>query len=83
MQQLLGKTRYDQLIVNTVISTSEFELATRQARETGRDLEDVLIDEFGIGVAQIGEALASFRGEIRGLQGRADQADGSAEKSQA
>ena len=62
MQQLLGKTRYDQLIVNTVISTSEFELATRQARETGRDLEDVLIDEFGIGVAQIGEALASFFG---------------------
>jgi len=62
MQQLLGKTRYDQLIVNTVISTSEFELATRRARETGRDLEDVLIDEFGIGVAQIGEALASFFG---------------------
>jgi len=60
MQQLLGKTRYDQLIVNAAISTSEFELATRRARETGRDLEEVLIDEFGIGVMQIGEALASF-----------------------
>ncbi|SFU57691.1 Type II secretory pathway ATPase GspE/PulE or T4P pilus assembly pathway ATPase PilB [Nitrosomonas eutropha] len=62
MQQLLGKTRYDQLIVNAVISTSEFELATRRARETGRDLEDVLIDEFGISVMQIGEALAGFFG---------------------
>jgi len=62
MQQLLGRTRYDQLIVNAVISASEFELATRQARETGRDLEDVLIDEFGISVTQVGEALAVFFG---------------------
>ncbi len=62
MQQLLGRTRYDQLIVNALISASEFELATRQARETGRDLEDVLIDEFGISVTQAGEALAVFFG---------------------
>lgn len=60
MQQLLGRTRYDKLIVNSAISTSEFELATKRARETGRDLEDVLLDEFGIETAQIGEALAAF-----------------------
>lgn len=72
MQQLLGKTRYDQLIVNSVIRTSEFELATRRARETGRDLEEVLIDEFDVGVAQIGEALASFFG-VRYESYRADR----------
>ncbi|MBE7526893.1 MAG: Flp pilus assembly complex ATPase component TadA [Burkholderiales bacterium] len=60
MQQILGRTRYDQLIVDALISASEFELATRQARETGHDLEDVLIDEFGVSVAQVGEALATF-----------------------
>jgi len=60
MQQILGRTRYDQLIVDALISASEFELATRQARETGHDLEDVLIDEFGVSVAQVGEALAAF-----------------------
>lgn len=62
MQQLLGRTRYDELIVNHLISTSEFELATRQARESGHDLEDVLIDEFSVSVVQVGEALASFYG---------------------
>lgn len=61
-QQLLGRTRYDQLIADAVISTTEFELATRQARETGRSLEDILIDEFGIKPAQVGEALAAFSG---------------------
>ncbi len=60
MQQILGRTRYDQLIVDALISASEFELATRQARETGHDLEDVLIDEFGVSVVQVGEALAAF-----------------------
>lgn len=60
MQQILGRTRYDQLIVDALISASEFELATRQAREMGHDLEDVLIDEFGVSVAQVGEALAAF-----------------------
>ncbi|MCC6916308.1 GspE/PulE family protein [Nitrosomonas sp.] len=62
MQQLLGRTRYDALIINNLISASEFELATRQARESGCDLEDVLIDEFSVSVAQVGEALAIFYG---------------------
>lgn len=62
MQQLLGRTRYDQLIINALISANEFERAIRRARETGHDLEDVLIDEFGISVTQMGEALAVFFG---------------------
>lgn len=61
-QQLLGKTRYDHLIIEDVITAAEFALATRQARETSRNLEDVLIDQFAIKPAQIGKALASYFG---------------------
>ncbi|SDX95732.1 GspE/PulE family protein [Nitrosomonas sp. Nm33] len=59
-QQLLVKSRYDHLISDAVISASELELAARSAREKGCDLEDVLIDEFRISPAQIGEALADY-----------------------
>lgn len=71
-QQLLGKTRYDHLITEDIISAAEFALATRQARETGRNLEDVLIDQFGIKPEQIGHALASFFG-VRYEPFRADR----------
>ncbi|MBP6057851.1 MAG: GspE/PulE family protein [Nitrosomonas sp.] len=57
--QLL-KSKYDYLIFDAVISAAEFELATRSARKKGCDLEDVLIDEFQIGLPLIGKALASF-----------------------
>ncbi|SDH09291.1 GspE/PulE family protein [Nitrosomonas sp. Nm132] len=59
-QQLLAKSRYDHLIANAVLSASELELAARSAREQGCDLENVLIDEFRISPAQIGEALSSY-----------------------
>ncbi len=71
-QQLLGRTRYDQLITDALISTSEFELATRRARETGSNLEDILIDEFGIRLTLVGEALAAFSG-VRYEPYRADR----------
>lgn len=61
-QQLLGRTRYDYLITGGAVSTAEFELATRLARETGRELEDVLINEFKVSTEQVGQALASFFG---------------------
>ncbi len=57
--QLL-KSKYDHLVFDAVISTSEFELATRSARKKGCDLEDVLIDEFQIAIPIIGKALAAF-----------------------
>ena len=57
--QLL-KSKYDYLIFDAVISAAEFELATRSARKQGCNLEDVLIDEFQIGLPLIGKALASF-----------------------
>ena len=57
--QLL-KSKYDYLIFDAVISAVEFELATRSARKKGCDLEDVLLDEFQIGLPLIGKALSSF-----------------------
>ncbi|SFE19719.1 GspE/PulE family protein [Nitrosomonas sp. Nm166] len=57
--QLL-KSKYNYLIFDSVISAAEFELATRSARERGCDLEDVLTDEFQIGLPLIGKALSSF-----------------------
>lgn len=59
-QQLMTKSRYDHLIANNVLSAFELELAVRSAREKACDLEDVLIEEFQIKPAQIGEALADY-----------------------
>lgn len=59
-QQSLAKSRYDYLIASAALSAAELELAARCAREKGCDLEDVLIDEFRIKPAQIGQALSNF-----------------------
>jgi hypothetical protein len=56
--KLRGK--YDQLVVEGVLSADEMELAQRSARRKNIDLEDVLIDEFQVKVGAIGEALAAF-----------------------
>lgn len=57
--QLL-KSKYDFLILDALISAAELELATRSARKKGCDVEDILIEEFQIGLPLIGKALASF-----------------------
>ncbi|GJL73305.1 MAG: hypothetical protein NMNS01_25040 [Nitrosomonas sp.] len=54
------KSKYDYLVSDAVLSTAEFELATRSARKKGCDLEEVLMEEFQIKPAVLGKALASF-----------------------
>ncbi|AEJ00655.1 putative phytochrome sensor protein [Nitrosomonas sp. Is79A3] len=56
----LIKSKYDHLIFDGVVSAAEFELATDSARKKGCDLEDVLLDEFQIGLPLIGKALSAF-----------------------
>lgn len=56
----LLKSKYDHLILDAIISATDFEQATRSARQQGCDLEDVLIDKFQIAAPLIGKALASF-----------------------
>jgi type II secretory ATPase GspE/PulE/Tfp pilus assembly ATPase PilB-like protein/GAF domain-containing protein len=54
------KTKYDFLVADAVLSSAEFELATRTARRKGVDIEEVLLDEFQVNVAALGKALSSF-----------------------
>jgi type II secretory ATPase GspE/PulE/Tfp pilus assembly ATPase PilB-like protein len=61
-QNSTTKTKYDYLVADAVISTAEFELATRTSRRKGIDIEEVLLDEFQISVAALGKALSSFFG---------------------
>ena len=56
------KTKYDHLVTDAVLSMAEFELATRTARRKGIDVEDVLIDEFQVSAAALGNALSGFFG---------------------
>ncbi len=56
------KTKYDYLVSGAVLSSAEFELATRTARRKGVDIETVLLDEFQVSLATLGQALASFFG---------------------
>jgi hypothetical protein len=43
-----------------VLASEEMELAQRAARQKGRDLEDVLINQFTVKPAAIGAALSRF-----------------------
>ena len=54
--------RYDHLVTDGALTSGELELATRTARRKARDLEEVLIADFQLRPAQIGQALARFYG---------------------
>lgn len=56
------RTKYDELVANAVISAGELDLAQRSARRKSTPLEEVLIKEFQVKPAAIGEALAKFFG---------------------
>ncbi len=61
-QNSTAKTKYDYLVTDGVLSAAEFELATRTARRKGIDVEEVLVDEFQVGMPALGKALSSFFG---------------------
>jgi len=56
----LLKSKYDHLILDAIISATDFEQATRTARTKGCDVEDVLFDDYQITFPAIGKALAAF-----------------------
>ncbi len=56
------KSKYDLLVSQGIISSAELELAQRSARKKGKDLEEILIDEFQVKPADIGKSLSSFFG---------------------
>jgi type II secretory ATPase GspE/PulE/Tfp pilus assembly ATPase PilB-like protein len=58
----LVRTKYDGLVTDAVLSQPELELATRSARKKELDIEAVLVGEFQVKLAAIGDALARFFG---------------------
>ncbi|MES2076625.1 MAG: ATPase, T2SS/T4P/T4SS family [Pseudomonadota bacterium] len=54
--------KYDGLVAEALLSAAELELATRTARQQGRDIEEVLVEQFQLKPAALGRALAGFYG---------------------
>ncbi|MBU3737018.1 MAG: GAF domain-containing protein, partial [Methylobacterium sp.] len=54
------KTKYDGLLSDGVLAAQELELALRSARNKGKELEDVLIEEFQVKPADIGRSLSAY-----------------------
>jgi len=58
----LIRSKYDTLVSEAVVSAAELELAARSARRQGKDIEEILIDEFQVKISALGKALARFFG---------------------
>jgi type II secretory ATPase GspE/PulE/Tfp pilus assembly ATPase PilB-like protein len=58
----LIRSKYEQLVADAVLSAAELELATRSARRKGDDIEQILVSEFQVKPAAIGQALSRFFG---------------------
>lgn len=56
------KTKFGGLVSSGSLSNDELELAQRSARKKGKDLEEVLITEFQVKPAAIGNSLSTFFG---------------------
>ncbi len=54
------RSKYDYLVLDAILSAQDLEVATRKARQSGTDVEEVLITEFDVQPAAIGSALARF-----------------------
>ncbi|HJV53142.1 MAG TPA: GspE/PulE family protein, partial [Noviherbaspirillum sp.] len=57
-----ARSKYDQLVAEAVLSAPELELATRSARRKNDDIEQVLVRDFQVKPAAIGQALSRFFG---------------------
>lgn len=53
-------SKYESLVVDSIISGPELELAGRWARRKNIDIEDALTDEFQVKLPAIGESLAKY-----------------------
>jgi type II secretory ATPase GspE/PulE/Tfp pilus assembly ATPase PilB-like protein len=57
-----ARTRYDALVAEALLTASELELAGRTARKKAIDIEDVLVQDFQLRAAAIGDSLSQFFG---------------------
>ncbi|MBS1158579.1 MAG: type secretory pathway, ATPase PulE/Tfp pilus assembly pathway, ATPase PilB [Proteobacteria bacterium] len=56
----VARSKYDHLVADGVLSAATMASAQLAAREQGRDVEDVLLADFGVKPAALGEALAKY-----------------------
>jgi len=56
------RSKYEALVANGVLTSDELELAQRSARRKNADLESVLLDEFQVKPAELGNALSVYFG---------------------
>jgi type II secretory ATPase GspE/PulE/Tfp pilus assembly ATPase PilB-like protein len=54
------RSKYEALVLEAVLSAAELEQATRAARDRDQDIEDVLVDEYHVKLAAIGQSLSKF-----------------------
>jgi len=54
------RSRYDALVADGRITAAELQQATRQARQTKSSTEAVLIEQLGLGPAELGDAASRF-----------------------
>jgi type II secretory ATPase GspE/PulE/Tfp pilus assembly ATPase PilB-like protein len=56
------RSKFDHLVSEAILSGPELELASRSARRSGSDMEEVLVKEFQVKLPAIGQSLAKFFG---------------------
>ena len=56
------RSRFDALVVDGRITAEEFADATREARDNGNGTEAVLMEQFGLSLAELGAAASRFFG---------------------
>lgn len=56
----IARSKYDPLVADALMSSSDLEVATRQARKESRPIEDILVEDYEIKVAEIGASLSKF-----------------------
>jgi len=67
-------SKYQSLVSDSVISEAEMELAARWARRKQLDIEQVLVDEYQVELAAIGQALSkAFRVPYESYRGHRDR----------
>ena len=54
------RSRYDQLVTEARLTSAELDAATRKARERKLGTEEVLVEDMGLSLGEVGEAVAKF-----------------------
>jgi type II secretory ATPase GspE/PulE/Tfp pilus assembly ATPase PilB-like protein len=55
-------TKYDALVRDGAITAEHFQAAHKEARDSGKDIEEILVNTYQVSLAAIGEALSKFFG---------------------